>query len=385
MAARLRPNFRRLVVLSALAAAFCATPARAADDVAALTAVGPNGKGAPAAREARARLAARGAEVLPRLLAAMDTPNVVAANWCRTLFDELVARERKAASPKLPVALFKEYVAEAQRQGRARRLVLDLVDELEPEFRAGFIPTRLDDAEFREEAVAAVVKQGDDAKKRGEDDAARTLYRTAFRSARSSEQLTLAQARLKESGETVDIIEQMGFVIDWQLLGPFDAPEKTGFAKTFPPETRVDLDAKYTGKDDAEIRWKRHRTGDALGQVDLIPSVAGVNEAVAYAYAEIECKGGKAELRCSADDNLSVWLDGEKVLAREQWLNGTRLDRFAVPVTLKPGVNKILVKICQGPQHANPEVPSNWTFQLRLCETDGLGVKFQSRLPASDP
>jgi hypothetical protein len=40
----------------------------------------------------------------------------------------------------------------------------------------------------------------------------------------------------------------------------------------------------------------------------------------------------------------------------------------------------VRVKICQGPQHANPEVPSNWTFQLRFCEPDGLGVKFQPRL-----
>ena len=70
--------------------------------------------------------------------------------------------------------------------------------------------------------------------------------------------------------------------------------------------------------------------------------------AVGYAYAEIESPSEqKVELRCSADDNLTVWLNGDKVLAREQWLNGTRLDRFVVPVTLAAGTNKLVVKICQ--------------------------------------
>lgn len=351
-------------------------------DLEAIAAVGPNGKGAAAAREARQRLASQGTEILPRLIVAMDTQNVVAANLCRTLFEGAVERERKQAKPQLPVELFKAYVSDSRRQGRARRLVLDLLDDLEPEFRSQFIPSRIDDAEFRDEAIAAVLKHADEAKKKGEAERARDLYRTAFRGARSSDQLTLAAARLKEAGETASVVEQMGFVIDWQLLGPFDAPEKTGFATGFPPEQKIDLQAKYQGKNDAEISWKPHHTGDALGTTDLVKAVAPVNGAVAYAYAELESDVEKSgEVRCSADDNLSVWLNGEKVFAREQWLNGTRLDRFSAPVKLKAGVNKVLVKICQGPLHADPDVPSNWTFQLRFCEKDGLGIRLKPRAP----
>ena len=44
---------------------------------------------------------------------------------------------------------------------------------------------------------------------------------------------------LKSVGEEVSIIDHMGFVIDWYLLGPFDAPGKTGYAKSFPPEKSV--------------------------------------------------------------------------------------------------------------------------------------------------
>jgi hypothetical protein len=86
-------------------------------------------------------------------------------------------------------------------------------------------------------------------------------------------------------------------------------------------------------------------------------------------------------LRAGADDNLTVWLNGRKVFAREQWLNGIRFDRFVAPVELDEGTNRLLVKICQGPQHVNPDVPNNWTFQLRLCDPQGAGVPFTSTLP----
>jgi hypothetical protein len=109
-----------------------------------------------------------------------------------------------------------------------------------------------------------------------------------------------------------------------------------------------------------------------------------VNEAVGYAYAEINVpKGHKAQLRCSADDCLAVWLNGEKIFGRDMWLNGTRLDRFITPIALKAGRNRILVKVCQGPHHRDPAVGNAWTFQLRLCSPDGQGLAFKT-LSATD-
>ncbi|MCC7424528.1 MAG: hypothetical protein IT428_30035 [Planctomycetaceae bacterium] len=346
-------------------------------DLAVIAKSGPNGAGATAAREAAGRLRQAGVSILPRLLVAMDTPNVVAANWYRSVFDPLVQKELAAEKHQLPKEEFVAFVKDGRRQGRARRLVLDVLDRLDPAFRATFIPSRLDDPEFREEAVATVLAQGDEAKKRDDVESAKRLWSSAFRAARTSDQLTTLAARLKSAGEKANVTEQMGFVVDWRLLGPFDAPGKTGFAKTFPPETAVDLNAEYPGKSGEPIRWKPYHIPDPLGQADLIKAIAAEKEAVGYAYAEIRVENEtKAQVRCGADDNISVWLNGERAFAREQWLNGTRLDRFVAPVTLKAGVNRVLVKICQGPQHSDPEVPNNWSFQLRFCDAEGLGVRF---------
>ena len=116
--------------------------------------------------------------------------------------------------------------------------------------------------------------------------------------------------------------------------------------------------------------------------MNLIQGLAPAKEAVGYAYTVVESpRGLAAELRCGADDNCTVWLNGQKVFGREQWLNGIRLDRFTVPIKLKAGPNELLVKVCQGPQHKDPQVANNWTLQLRFCDSAGIGIQLRSLLP----
>ena len=356
-----------------------------AQDIALIARAGPQAAGSREARLARDRLARRGTETLPRLLEAMDTTNVVAANWYRTAFEEIVARELSQAKPTFPLEALRAYAADRARQGRVRRLVVDLLDRLQPGFAAGFVPTRLDDPEFRADAVDAALAAGTKAEASGDRQQAIAQYRRAFEHARAAEQVSQAAARLTALGEEADIATHLGLVTEWFVLGPFDAPEYTGFATAFLPETRIDLQATYRGKEGATIGWVRRRSADPIGQLNLIQAIAPVKEAVGYAYSElIAPRGMDAELRCGADDNCTVWLNGERVFGREQWLNGTRFDRFVVPVRLRSGKNTLLVKVCQGPQHKDPEVPNNWSLQLRFCDATGVGVGLVSALPPPD-
>ena len=343
---------------------------------------GPMAEGSAVAKVARDELAKHGVEILPKLLVAMDTSNAVAANWYRTVYEEIVARELARDGTKWPIKFFKEYVSDAKRVGRPRRLVLGLLDKLDPTFRANWLPTRLDDSEFRYEAVGLALTAGDRALKDKDQAAAKVEFRKAFESARDNTQVTQAAAKLKSVGESADVVQHLGLVTEWWLVGPFDAPAKTGFAAVFEPEKKLDLQAKYLGQGGAEIVWKRHHETDTLGQLDLNKQLGTTREAVGYAFAEIEVpREQTAQVRCGADDNCSVWLNGEKVFGRDQWLNGTRFDRFITPIKLKAGRNTLLVKICQGPQHKDPEVPNNWSLQLRLCDEQGRGIKFNPARP----
>lgn len=338
--------------------------------------------GSEEAKRACSQLARHDITILPRVLEAMDTENIVAANWLRTVYEQIIDRELSKDSRTQPVAFLKEYAGDSRRQGRVRRQALATLDRVEPAFRDQFIAAQLDDPEFRSDAVAAALKRAGEAQKRGESAGAKDGYYAAFRHARDSTQITTAADGLAALGEKVSVVEHMGFVTDWYLLGPFAAPGMTGFDASFPPEKEVDLQSEFDGKDGNRIRWLRHHTADRLASIDLVQAIAPVAEAVAYAYTELNATESKdVQIRCSADDNLSVWLNGEKVFGRAQWLNGTRLDRFTVPARLKQGTNRLLVKICQGPQHKDPTVGNAWTMQLRVCMPDGAAAGFSSALP----
>jgi hypothetical protein len=352
--------------------------------LAAIARTGPQGAGSPAARAAVDALAQRDAKVLPRLLVAMDTDNPVAANWYRAAYDAIVDRELARSKPEFPLEELRAIVADRQRRGRVRRLALALCDRSQPGYRDAFVRRLLDDPEFRDDAVDMALAAGGAALAGGDSETARDEFQKAFEHARDADQVTGAAASLAKLGEQVDIAAHLGLVVDWWVVGPFDAPRFSGFAREFPPEAEVDLERSYAGQDAAPIAWRRHHTGDPLGMVDLVQALAPAKEAVGYAYSEIDSPGQQAaQLRAGADDNVTVWLNGQKVFSREQWLNGSRFDRFVAPVQLAAGRNRLLVKVCQGPQHVDPDVPNNWTFQLRFCDPLGAGVPFTSALAAT--
>ena len=351
------------------------------DQLAAVARSGPQGAGSAAARAAVDALSEQGSEILPRLLVAMDTDNPVAANWYRAAYETIVERELAGAA-KFPLNELRDVVEDRARRGRVRRLALTLVDQLEPGYQKQVVRVMLDDPEFRADAVEIALAAGSQALGGGDSETARHEFQKAFDHARDAEQVTAAASQLTKLSEKVDVASHLGLVVDWWVVGPFDAPQFSGFGRAFGPEEKVDLKAAYVGQEGASIDWRRHHTDDPLGMVNLVQAIAPAKEAVGYAYAELDVPRPQAvQLRVGADDNLTVWLNGEKVFGRQQWLNGSRFDRFVTPVRLVQGKNQVLVKICQGPQHKDPQVPNDWTFQLRFCDEQGGGVAFRTTTP----
>lgn len=347
--------------------------------------VGAGASGSAEARRAADLLAVQETSVLPRLLVAMQTSNPVAANWLRAAYEQVVARELARAEPRFPLGEIKAFVQDSAHSGRVRRLALALCERLEPGFTSAWVPERFADPEFRADAVELLLATGAKAVDAGDAEFAKQKFTLAFEHARDSQQVVRAADRLKGLGAAVNVPAHLGLVVDWWLVGPFAAPGFSGFDQAFPPEDRVDLAAEYTGADGQPIRWLRHHTDDPLGLVNLVQGVAPAAEAVGYAYAELNSpRDMRAQLRTGADDNCTVWLNGQKVFARKQWLNGIRLDRFVTPVQLRAGKNQLLVKICQGPQHKDPQVPNNWSLQLRFCDENGAGIQLENLLPPAE-
>ena len=90
--------------------------------------------------------------------------------------------------------------ATRRRQGRARRLALDLLDRIDPSFKPALLPTLSDDPEFRDDAVSLVLKRGDAFEVAGERPAAKQAYESAFQHARNADQVTTAARKLEAAG-----------------------------------------------------------------------------------------------------------------------------------------------------------------------------------------
>jgi hypothetical protein len=355
-----------------------------------LRAVKAQGVGSPAARAAWNRAVEKGPAVLPNLLKAMDTPDTVVANWLRTAFDRIVAEEMERGGKGIDTKALLEFVNDPRRQGRARRLALEVVEKLRPGTSARLARGWLGDPEFSYDAVAQILDNLDRDKGVAKEKAVAALKR-AFPATRDLAQAREVARRLKGLGVEVSVADHMGFLRDWYVIGPFDSGGQKGFARAYPPEKGVDLKEELPGKDGAKLRWKRFTvaetpTGRFPILVNLREPLGDANDAVAYAYTEFTVPKGKkkaptVEFRGAGDDNLSVWVNGKKAFAFEEYQNGVRLDRHRFRVQLREGVNTVLVKVVQAPLDPVNPAP-NWEFLLRITDLEGKGIVFPSALPA---
>jgi hypothetical protein len=348
--------------------------------------VAKQGRGTAAGRAAWDRVVAGGPDLLLPLLEAMDTPDTVAANWLRTAFDQIADRELSKGGKTLDGDGLLKFAVDTKRNGRARRLALELVEKLRPGTSVKLYAGWLEDPEFRYEGVGVLLAEARQLAKAGNKDKADANFRKALDASRDLQQGRDAAAGLLALGVKVSVAEHMGFLMDWYLIGPFDAGGMKGFTTVYPPELGIDLTAEYVGKN-GKVKWKRYKVEEPspkvnakhIAMINLAEkrALGNADDAVAFAYTEIAvAKAMTVEFRGAADDNFTVWVNGERAFGFEEYRNGVRLDRHRFHVKLRAGKNSLLVKVCQSP--ANPE--PNWEFILRVVDLSGRGLAFKNGL-----
>lgn len=133
----------------------------------------------------------------------------------------------------------------------------------------------------------------------------------------------------------------------WSYIGPFDNAGQKGFDTAYPPEKNLDLKAQHPGKG-GNVAWKLGNFAD--GNINNLMLFAPQlnNDSVIYLQREIEV-AAPTELPVSlgSDDTLTVWLNGEKVLAANEY-RAAAPDQHKLVLKLKPGKNTLLLKVCQG-------------------------------------
>lgn len=354
---------------------FAAIPEDFEESVATIQAVGPEGKGNDEAAAVWKKLSSADADTILPLLRAMEKSSPLARNWLRSAVEVIVDRELGAGAA-LPAGDIREFLLDTSQSPQGRRLAFDLYQRIDSEAATELIPGFLNDpsTDLRREAVQLLMDEGASLANSGKQDAAAETYRKALDAARDTDQIEVIAKQLTEKlDQEVDLPRHFGFLMHWQVVGPFDNTGREGFETVFPPENGVALDATYEGKEDKQITWKPLVSSDEYGKIDLNQPFGPLKEVTGYAFTEFNAAEARsAELRLSCKNAWKIWLNGEFLFGRDEYHRGQRIDQYKLPIELKKGKNTILVKLCQNEQTQDWTV--EWEFKLRVCDATGTAI-----------
>lgn len=353
--------------------------------VSTILAVGAEGEGNAEAAAAWQELSQGSLEDTLTILAKMEGANPLAANYLRSAVEAIVARETSAGQ-QLPMAQLGGLLLDPRQDPKAREFVFDLIEGSAPETAAKLVPGLLNDPSnaLRRRAVSGLMDEGKALADGDDSDAAILIYRQALGAARDVDQVNAITKALRDMEQEVDLPRHFGFLMHWQVAAPFDNTEREGFARVYEPETSVNLNATYKGKDDAEVKWQPLVTSDEYGKVDFNKPYTMLKGVAGYAYTEFNSAADMpAELRLGCKNGWKIWVNGEFVFGRDEYHRGQRIDQYILPVQLKKGANSILVKCCQDEQEQDWTV--QWEFQLRVCDPTGTAILAVDRPPTPKP
>ncbi len=165
------------------------------------------------------------------------------------------------------------------------------------------------------------------------------------------------------------------FMTTWLLCGPFPNPFadhespipnqrpgfKTDFLEEHGGEANLQVSVGQTEHyADYLAYWLVHNDDDF--SVNLDEAISPKDNVFAYAYCEIESPDKQVRsLALGSNDGIRAWLNGEEVLNRPVE-RGLQTDEDLIPIVLKPGRNRLLLKLW--------ESEGLWEFSCRLLDFD---------------
>lgn len=367
------------------------------------------GKGSTSAAAAWKQLAKAEPSELPKILAGMKDADPIVSNWLASAADAVAQKAFKkkgtgtidqngpagaahqwSQSP-FPVKKLEKFVLDKNQSGQARTLAYDWLCQVDPSNRERLLPKLLGDpcSALCQKAVLLAIKQTEVLEKANADKADLIAsYQKTLDIARDSDQIRDLALRLKKLGHEVDLAAQLGFIVDWQIVGPFDASGDDGFARVFPPEGKKRFTFKeiYEGKptpDDETkksrtLRWIKHHAKHPSGHVDLNKVVAKEKGVTAYvATVFVSDREQDVELRMSSHNGLQIWVNGQSVGVFEFYHSGGQFDLYRVKAKLRKGENTIVMKVRQD-ELIKPWT-EGWWYRFRVCDPLGYGVTSKDR------
>ncbi len=149
----------------------------------------------------------------------------------------------------------------------------------------------------------------------------------------------------------------------WLVIAPFD--NTNGFQKKYPPEREIKLNKIYKDGNLA-IRWQHADDGFNEGYINLKQMYKDYNWKVGYGLIYVQSPDRKAvQIRIGSNESVKLWLNDQEVW-RMNFGRDAIFDDDIIPVVLNPGLNKILIKVCN--------LINEWGFYFRVTDETGKGI-----------
>lgn len=160
--------------------------------------------------------------------------------------------------------------------------------------------------------------------------------------------------------------DELGYVRQWRVIGPFDNEGKQGLDKESAPEAQrlkpTELETLYPGRE-RQVRWRFFPDIVRGGYIPL-DAVFQPNENVC-ALAESSVYADKARmltLWLGAGGAVKVYWNGAQVFVDPAYRRPAR-ERSVVAVPARQGLNRLLIKVCNA--------SGRWGFYLRVGDERG--------------
>lgn len=159
----------------------------------------------------------------------------------------------------------------------------------------------------------------------------------------------------------------LGFVTNWMVVGPFDNEGKGGFSQEFEPDLQPGAPLvpgqAYSGKE-RPVRWRLAPDVFRYGWIDFGSMLRPEMNVCAFAttFLEGDERARPITLWVGSRGAVRVLFNGQVAIEDDAY-RGFDVDRSSATVLLRPGTNRLTVKVCGD--------DSSPLFALRLADERG--------------
>ncbi|MBI4833844.1 MAG: DUF3857 domain-containing protein [Planctomycetes bacterium] len=187
--------------------------------------------------------------------------------------------------------------------------------------------------------------------------------------------LAILCCKTNDTAQGREKFSELGFVNSWQVIGPFDNENGSGFNTPYQPENAIDLNASYDGRKKS-VSWRHISLNDISGGYMNLSNYLSPNDNyIAYALTYVFSEETRpVNFRIACEEGIKLWLNETLLYYNDIQRARATLDQNIAAGTLEKGWNEILVKASSTGYGRG--------FRLRITSADGApltGLKYASR------